>query len=236
MVMNRNLDADTVVEKVEILHQRIHERFPERNLTRLSADLCVLAQEARQTAAWIARPHTALRVAIWGVIVVLVALIVAAFVGVSAPAGPIDYAELVQVIEAAINDIILLGATILFLLTAESRFKRHRALQALHQLRSMAHVIDMYQLTKDPVRMLGSGPTTASSPRVDLDAFQLTRYLDYCSEMLSFIGKIAALYVQDFDDGVALAAASEVQSLTTALSQKIWQKIMIINAMVMEGQ
>ena len=37
MVMNRNLDADTVVEKVEILHQRIHERFPERNLTRLSA-------------------------------------------------------------------------------------------------------------------------------------------------------------------------------------------------------
>ena len=39
---------------------------------------------------------------------------------------------------------------------------------------------------------------------------------------------MAALYVQNFDDGVALAAVNEVESLTTGLSNKIWQKIMIL--------
>ena len=56
------------------------------------------------------------------------------------------------------------------------------------------------------------------------------KYLDYCSEMLSLIGKLAALYVQKFDDPVALAAVNEVEDLTTSLSRKIWQKIMIINS------
>jgi hypothetical protein len=58
----------------------------------------------------------------------------------------------------------------------------------------------------------------------------LGRYLDYCSEMLSLVGKLAALYVQKFDDPVALAAVNEVEDLTTGLSRKIWQKIMIINS------
>jgi len=57
-----------------------------------------------------------------------------------------------------------------------------------------------------------------------------SEYLDYCSEMLSLIGKLAALYVQKFDDPVALAAVNEVEDLTTGLSRKIWQKIMILNA------
>ena len=48
--------------------------------------------------------------------------------------------------------------------------------------------------------------------------------------MLSLIGKLAALYVQKFDDPVALAAVNEVEDLTTSLSRKIWQKIMIINS------
>ena len=61
-----------------------------------------------------------------------------------------------------------------------------------------------------------------------MSAFELNRYLDYCSEMLSLTGKIAALYVQHFDDSDAVAAVSEVEQLTTGLSRKIWQKIMIL--------
>ena len=57
----------------------------------------------------------------------------------------------------------------------------------------------------------------------------LNRYLDYCSEMLSLTGKIAALYVQQFDDSVSLVAVSEVEQLTTGLNNKIWQKIMILD-------
>lgn len=47
--------------------------------------------------------------------------------------------------------------------------------------------------------------------------------------MLSLIGKVAALYAQDFDDQVALAAVNEIETLATGLSRKIWQKIMIIH-------
>ena len=61
-----------------------------------------------------------------------------------------------------------------------------------------------------------------------MSRFELSRYLDYCSEMLSLTGKVAALYIQDFDDEVALAAVNEVEDLTTGLSRKIWQKLMIL--------
>jgi hypothetical protein len=36
--------------------------------------------------------------------------------------------------------------------------------------------------------------------------------------------------IDEFDDPVALAAVNEVEELTTGLSRKIWQKIIIINS------
>ena len=62
--------------------------------------------------------------------------------------------------------------------------------------------------------------------------FELGRYLDYCSEMLSLISKIAALYVQNLDDPVVLVAVDEVEDLTSGLVHKIWQKIMILERVV----
>ncbi len=68
--------------------------------------------------------------------------------------------------------------------------------------------------------------------RQPLSPFQVGRYLDYCSELLSLIGKIAVVYVQDFQDPVVLTAVDEIEHLTTALSRKIWQKIMILDQVV----
>ena len=87
----------------------------------------------------------------------------------------------------------------------------------------------MHQLTKDPERVVDRGKDTKSSPKGELTAFELSRYLDYCSEMLSVIGKIAVLYVQDYDDPVVLGTVNEIETLTTGLSRKIWQKIMIVH-------
>lgn len=44
--------------------------------------------------------------------------------------------------------------------------------------------------------------------------------------------KIAALYVRHFDDAESRAAAGDVETLTVGLSQKIWQKISILNRLV----
>ena len=109
--------------------------------------------------------------------------------------------------------------------------KRKRALTAIHRLRSIAHIIDMHQLTKDPERMLHTDGIndTASSPKRSYTSFELGRYLDYCTEMLSLTGKVAAMYVESFPDAQAVGAVNELESLTTGLSRKIWQKIMVLN-------
>ena len=86
----------------------------------------------------------------------------------------------------------------------------------------------MHQLTKDPERISSSEPDTASSPVRALSPSELGRYLDYCSELLSVISKLAALHVQHFQDSVALAAVNEIETLTTGLSGKIWQKITLL--------
>jgi hypothetical protein len=46
--------------------------------------------------------------------------------------------------------------------------------------------------------------------------------------MLSLTSKVAAVYVQRFDDGVALNAANDVEQLCSGLARKLWQKIMIL--------
>src|SRR5690606_22118891 len=62
--------------------------------------------------------------------------------------------SLLESLEAAVNLILLFGGAAWFLLTLEERFKRQQALDALHELRSLAHVIDMHQLTKDPIALV----------------------------------------------------------------------------------
>jgi hypothetical protein len=107
--------------------------------------------------------------------------------------------------------------------------KRRRVLRALHELRSLAHIIDMHQLTKDPERLNTAWIETDVSPKREMDGFELARYLNYCAEMLALCSKIAALYVQGFNDGPSVAAVNEIEDLTTSLSEKVWQKIGIVD-------
>ncbi|MEX2152286.1 MAG: hypothetical protein WD825_03055, partial [Gemmatimonadaceae bacterium] len=134
----------------------------------------------------------------------------------------------IQTIEAAVNDIVFFGIAVFFVLTIETRVKRRKALEMLHELRSLAHIVDMHQLTKDPERLLSRQPDTPSSPERTMSGPELGRYLDYCSEILSLISKTSALLVQHFNDAVVLAAVNEIEDLTTGLSGKIWQKITIL--------
>lgn len=227
--MYRSLDSEKIIATIETLCRRIGERFPDSGLSKVSWELLTIAQESHKRSAWIAKPQLALRFTIGGLIVVIIISLVSILTNLSMPRGGFDAVGFVQLSEAGMNILILVGATILFLITVETRIKRARALKAIHELRALAHVIDMHQLTKSPDRILIKGEKTPSSPKQSLSAFELVRYLDYCSEMLSLTGKIAALYVQKFDDSVALAAVEEVEELTTGLTRKIWQKIMILN-------
>jgi hypothetical protein len=178
----------------------------------------------------IAKPNVALRIAI--------SIAVAAGIGglsiipftISFQMGSAELLSVFQGVEAAANIVVLMGAALFFLISLETRLKRRHALRDLHVFRSFAHVIDMHQLTKDPSSIIAAGAQTESSPERTMTTFEITRYLDYCSEMLSLTSKLAALYAQNLPDAVIIEAVKDIEALTTNLSQKIWQKITILDA------
>jgi hypothetical protein len=63
-----------------------------------------------------------------------------------------------------------------------------------------------------------------------LTSVELARYLDYCSELLALVSKLAALHAQHLRDPVVLNAVNDVEELAAGLSQKIWQKIIVLGA------
>ena len=227
--MYRYLNSENTIETIRVLNKRIDERFSGSGLSKVCAELHRIAIENQARSERIARPDYRLRIVVAGIIVTsLGALIFSVTVSDITP-GRFDFGELVQVIESGINNLVLIGAAMFFLISMETRLKRSRALDALHELRAIAHVIDMHQLTKDPSAYMSKVIYTRSSPRHNLTAYELTRYLDYCSEMLSLTGKVAALYAQKFHDAYVISVVNEIESLCTGLSRKIWQKIMILN-------
>jgi hypothetical protein len=228
----RELDSGQIILTIQKLERRVGERFPESGLRRLVNELLGVAGDARLRAEAIARPNVSLRVAVGILIAAILVIVASALASLNLPAKVTDFGSLAQALDAGINDIVFIGLAIFFLVSLERRLKRRRALRALHELRSLAHIVDMHQLTKDPERIVARVPEqdTASSPQHAMTRFELGRYLDYCTELLSLISKIAALYVQRFDDEVTLGAVNEVESLTSGLSKKIWQKIMILDS------
>lgn len=229
------IDPEKVISTINRLQARIEERFPNSGLRNVCGQLYEVAIHMKERSQWISEPVRWLRVVTYLVCALILlgtATPIYLFSIGSLALESISFVDFVGLVEAGINDIVLIGAAIFFLLTFETRYKRSRALKALYELRSIAHVIDMHQLTKDPHRIINSGDSVyvpgVESPKVDMTSFELRRYLDYCTELLSLTGKIAAIYNQVFDDSVASAAASELESLTAGLSNKILQKILII--------
>jgi hypothetical protein len=225
------LDPAQVEATLARLVQRIELRFPGSGLAGVVRRLELVSRHTSTTTDWISRPLVWLRVLVGIVVLLIVAALAVSLRALQVQVGPPTLPELAQGIEATINDVVYVAVAVFFLVTIETRVKRHRALRALHELRSIAHVLDMHQLTKDPEWVLSRGQGTGLVAQRAMTPFELSRYLDYCSEALSLTGKVAALYVQRFDDGVALQAVNEVEELTTGLSRKVWQKLTVLYAM-----
>jgi hypothetical protein len=225
-----HLDAAEVVKTTEILAQRVFERFPDSGLYRVGLRLLEISKEVKERSEFISRPNLYLR----GGITLLIGLIIVGLIGAVCvfefPQGKMGFFDFIQLVESGINDVVFVGIIVVFLVTVESRLKRGRALTAIHDLRSLAHIVDMHQLTKDPERVLSVGKSTNASPKTAMTPFELGRYLDYCSEMLAVMGKISALYVQKFRDPIVLNAVTEMENLTSGLSRKIWQKLIILRS------
>ncbi len=226
--MYRRLDGTHIVETLRRLEHRIGERFPDSGLSRVCADLLAAAMESMTRLALLRRPNVPLRVGSWALIGAIAFMVVEALVHLPLAPRWEEFATFLQTSQA-IQNVVFLGLAVLFLANVETRIRRRRTLAAIHELRSIAHIVDMHQLTKDPDQVVADGSATPSSPERTMTRFELSRYLDYCAELLALTSKVAALYVQDFQDPVVLEAVNDVETLTTGLSSKIWQKIMILD-------
>jgi hypothetical protein len=228
----RQIDREHVMLTIERLRNRINERFPDSGLGRVAAELINIAQETSSLSAYFARPNWAIRSAtIVGILAMLTTVIFVATT-VRFDFNVSGLTDFFQGAEAAASMLVFLGATLFFLASLETRLKRSKALPALHQLRSVAHIVDMHQLTKDPEQLAFPATSTASSPRRTMTPIELGRYLDYCSELLSLVSKLAALHVQHLNDAVVLEAVNDIEQLTNQLSNKIWQKITLLERVV----
>lgn len=215
------------------LERRILARFGERGLTKAVRDLGQLVDRVRAEADESrGRQRRRTKIARAVSLTVIGATVFALMFGlrsavVDGLARPVDWVPLV---ESVINDLVFAAIAVLFLWAIPERLERRSLLRLLHRLRSFAHVIDMHQLSKDPEQISAHYEPTEESIQHGLDADQLYHYLNYCSELLSLTAKTAALCGEHTADGVVLDTVSTIETLTTELSNKIWQKISLLPA------
>jgi hypothetical protein len=222
----RHLRAEKLIETAERLARRVAGRFPGSGLAQVAGAVVEVTRDAVQQSERIQRPNWVLR----GVLLGVAALAVAGAVAMGLHLRGQDAPALQRVAEfmrATSGAAVYLGAVVVFFVTLEVRFKRAKAVKAVHELRALAHLIDMHQLTKDPDRV--GQRTESPDGGTVMSAEEMGRYLHYCTELLALVSKIGQLYVQDFPDGTALAAVDQFENLATGLSQKTWQKIMILD-------
>ncbi len=226
----RSLDPAKILATADRLETRVRERFPDRGLSQVAGEVAALAWQTQAEVARLIPPLWWLRGLIAAVVLGGAALFV--LVGSVIPLNEIgaDSIRSVANFEAALNTALLAALGLVALVRLEARLKRRRVATRLHELRSVIHVIDMHQLTKDPVVLDPTYKPTGHSPQRSLDGVAMSRYLDYCSELLAITGKLAALYAQAVPDEGVASAVNDIELLGASLSRKIWQKISLIDS------
>ena len=224
----RALNPDKLTGSIDQIALQVGSSFPGAGLAGLAIDLSAVARDVIDLASEIRKPIWLVRV-VAGVLILLALLwplILAPFLDFKETFTSL--AEFLEATDAGLHMILVMGAGVVFLVSWENRIKRNKALDSIATLRSIAHIIDMHQITKDPDFDVNSHTESEVIRTVKSDS-ELAVYLDFCSDMLSVIGKLGAYHIQYYRDRVVLDAVNEIESLSNGLSRKLWQKIMVIN-------
>lgn len=233
--MQSELRLDLILETLATLRSRISERFPGSGLSNVAQELYEVGRNTGVVIEKIRKPNNVVRAGIGfalGAISALLFILIKLIWTKLTSNGAHDVTGIgafLQAVESGAQDLIFLSVAVYFLFTLETRLNRRKSLLALRQLRNIVHIVDMHQLTKDPEPLRTPGMSTASSPKRELSRYELARYLDYCSELLSLSSKLAALHVQYVNDPVVLDAVNDIEVLAANLSNQMWQKIVILD-------
>jgi len=210
--VTRTLEAKKLIATTKELCSWINTEFPNAHLTNVANEVNLVAQEAVKKAENIRSANLWLRLGI-GLILGGTAI---AFVH-QLWVHPLK--EVLHFIDMTKGVGMYAIAFIIFLATLEIRWKRRNCILAVHELRSLAHIIDMHQLSKDPV--------IEKFRRNSQEQFRnkVESYLHACIALLALVSKIGQLYIDYFPDPTATSAVNDFEETANGLAMKIWSKL-----------
>jgi hypothetical protein len=206
----RHLDAHKLIRTSAELERWITKEFHEAHLAVVAREVHAFAQEAVAKAEKIRQPIWPLRLGIWTVLVLALA---------GAVHGVVTHemADTLRFLDTTKGAAVYLSVFGAIFIGLEIRWKRHRALKAVAEIRALAHIVDMHQLAKDP---------PIEQFRENGQQVKILEYLHACTALLALLSKVAQFYVENFPDPVATNAVNDFELITTGLSNKIWMKIL----------
>jgi hypothetical protein len=225
------LEAHYIAHAAAKLEDRIRARLPGRRLADVAHQLSELVPDMHErfSTSFLRYRRTRLLSRAASITIVVVTGVALVF-ALEDPArnGVDNSSDLVGLVEGLVSDLVYASIAVFFLWALPERRERRTLLLSLHQLRSLAHVVDMHQLDKDPEQARDDYVPTPKSPPNRMTAEELHHYFDYCSELVSLIAKAAALCAEHSSDSVVLTTVSDLETLSAQMSQKIWQKISLL--------
>ncbi len=133
---------------------------------------------------------------------------------------PTSFAEILGTLDAAANLAFLTVGLMFLVYRFRVEKRREKVMRMLHRIRSLVHLLDMVQLTKN----------LEVEPKGDLSIADKIRYLDACSQAAALAGKSAALLIGEYDEPSVISAVTEIEIVCSGISQKIWAKIAVLQA------
>jgi len=221
--MYKHLNIDKITDVIQTLSLRIEDRFPQADLLQVCLELKELAIKSKGANLKLAKPYILIRIALILLIIIASTSIVYTLLMLKFDESLFRVGNFITVSEAFLNETITIGFAFYFLYKYEDILKQKKILIALQELRTIAHIIDLHQLTKDPTHILAE--KTKNSPKLDFTKAEVNRYLIYCSEMLSLTSKVAATYAFNNKDEMILNTIHDIEVLCSTLSSKMVQKI-----------
>ena len=114
------LDSNLLIETLDRLCLRIEDRFPDSGLFRVGRRLHAIGKGTDEIVEWIEKPNIWYRILVGAFIVFTLSGLIYAILNVRIDFQNFNLSDLVQSTESALNDIILLGAAVIFLVSAKS--------------------------------------------------------------------------------------------------------------------
>ncbi len=213
------LDAGRLIEKIEQVRDLAREDFHDRGLPRRVDDIRRLVGDAARLGESV-KDRSPLDFLVPSMVILgLLVISMPVLLALRLPSEiSLSVLEVFEPIDAAMNVVLLvLGLWFVIYRTLVER-RRAKMMRMIHRFRSIVHLLDLVQLTK-----------SIEPDREDpLSIEQRVRYLDLCSQSTSLAAKGAALLIARYSDARVVAAVNEIETVCSGISQKIWNKIQVL--------